>query len=561
MSEIPKERASLRSATVGKEASIREDTPTLAGVFSGIGGLEHGLALGQRLKLEWMCEIWEPARAVLTSHFQDVTLESDVRQLARLPESDYLCAGFPCTDLSPAGLTAGLGGSKSGLIMTALNLIEKSNSRPNLIIENVPNMLSLQKGYAMRIITEKLEGLGYKWAYRVVDTRFTGLPQRRLRVILLAMQDDCPQDRLFSEDAGAPDEPEYYEGSSFGFYWTEGRGGLGWAIDAIPTLKGGSTIGIASAPAIWNPNRRRGQRIVTPSIADGERLQGFAPGWTTDAQTVGEHDHRWKLIGNAVPVPVADWLGEQLTAKSRHWEPQELTPLIRDGSWPASAWFDGRNSWVANVSAWPRREPYQHLATFIDFEAAIPLSHRATLGFLRRLDHSNLRVDPNFLKSLEDHLRAVRSATPRSTVQKFRPSVQAKANANTTRPRNATVRVVKESPEVRLRKELHRRGMRYRLHSKLDGSNANRISISFRKAKVAVEVKRCRQNLCPDHWDSNGSDSERWIMQAISRQRRDSLVEASLRDAGWKLLVVWEHDDTTLAAKRVERLVRSRSQP
>ena len=77
-----------------------------------------------------------------------------------------------------------------------------------------------------------------------------------------------------------------------GFYWTEGVRGLGWAPDAIPTLKNGSTIGIASPPAILLP----WGEVMTPDIRDAERLQGFAEDWTLPAESVSlDLRLRWSL--------------------------------------------------------------------------------------------------------------------------------------------------------------------------------------------------------------------------------------------------------------------------
>src|SRR5207249_4279742 len=91
---------------------------------------------------------------------------------------------------------------------------------------------------------------------------------------------------------------------------TEGTKGLGWGIDVVPTLKGGSTLGIPSPPAILMPDGR----IVTPDIRDAERLQGFTADWTSCAVDNPEKRNgpRWKLVGNAVSVPVAEWLGRRL---------------------------------------------------------------------------------------------------------------------------------------------------------------------------------------------------------------------------------------------------------
>ena len=125
----------------------------------------------------------------------------------------------------------------------ALRLTATSGRRPAwLMIENVPNMLTLDRGRAMAYLVSEIEALGYRWAYRVVDSRFTGVPQPRRRVILLASAAEDPRNVLFADDSGQWPETDL-KADAFGFYWTGGKSGLGWAQDAVPTLKGGSTVG------------------------------------------------------------------------------------------------------------------------------------------------------------------------------------------------------------------------------------------------------------------------------------------------------------------------------
>ncbi len=133
-------------------------------------------------------------------------------------------------------------------------------------------MLVLDSGNAMKYLIGELEGLKYRWAYRLVDSRFTGVPQRRQRVLLVASRHDDPRAVLFPDDAGAPDDA-WFRTDAYGFYWTEGLRGLGWAKDALITLKGGSALGIPSPPAAWVKDRQPGQAIVTPGISDAEYLQ------------------------------------------------------------------------------------------------------------------------------------------------------------------------------------------------------------------------------------------------------------------------------------------------
>jgi len=374
---------------------------TVASLFAGVGGIDLGLqAAGW--ETVFVSESWRPARCVLAERFPGVATDGDVRELAAIPDTDVVAAGFPCTDLSQAGSMEGIAGENSSLVRQVFRLLSSSEAEW-VVLENVPNMLVLHGGAAIREIVDSLETLGYRWAYRTVDTRFTGLPQRRRRVLVVASRSRRPQDVLLADDAG-PRSADDFDDRAYGFYWTEGRGGLGWVRDAIPTLKGGSTIGLPSAPAVYLPGRPQGRRIVMPVIADGERLQGFPAGWTAAAARSGERDHRWKLVGNAVPVPVARWLGRRLADPGDHHDERHGGRLDRQGRWPAAAWGGSDGAWVSAVSEWPVHESYVHLRDLLDADAATPLSHRAATGFRSRLEASGRSVDEAFRRDLTIHI-------------------------------------------------------------------------------------------------------------------------------------------------------------
>lgn len=386
----------------------------IAGLFAGIGGIELGFqrALGHDVETLMFCEAWEPAQQVLQAHFPDVTVHPDVRTLTDLPDgTNVVTAGFPCTDLSQAGRTAGITGLQSGLIKHVFEVLgdikDTGRTLPTLLVENVPNMLQLNKGYAMTYLVQEIERLGYRWAYRVVDSRFTGVPQRRRRVILLASVEMDPRDVLFADDAGERAVDDLAD-DAFGFYWTEGRGGLGWAQDAVPTLKGGSTIGIPSPPAVWLPNGGDGERFVKPSINDAEAMQGFDRGWTnveglSERRRVGT---RWKMVGNAVTVGVSKWVAGRM---AKPGTPNvKYSPWVHTGkSWPTAAWGENGNRWTAPVSEFPVHDDYQHLYDMLSPAEVEPLTERATRGFLNRLTQGNLGRHPGFRDDVADHLKIV----------------------------------------------------------------------------------------------------------------------------------------------------------
>lgn len=370
----------------------------VAGLFAGIGGMELGIGRsGHEAAL--LCEIDPGASAVLERRFPGVRHEADIRSLRVLPaDVTLLTAGFPCQDLSQAGRTAGISGARSGLVAEVFRLLERRRV-PWVLLENVSFMLQLDRGRAMELVVRELERLGYAWAYRVVDTRSFGLPQRRQRVFLLASRVGDPREVLFADEAGLPPPLTREDGYACGFYWTEGIRGLGWAVNAVPTLKGGSTVGVPSPPAIWMPSGA----VVTPSVRDAERLQGFEMDWTKPAEKVARPSLRWKLVGNAVSVPVAAWLGRRLREPGSPTV-QSGRALTAKSLWPRAAWNVGEGRFVAEISAWPLNLPIPLLHEFV--RELQPLSYRAAAGFLARTRKSTLHFHPAFLPAVAEHLRS-----------------------------------------------------------------------------------------------------------------------------------------------------------
>lgn len=369
----------------------------VSGLYGGIGGFELGFQQsGHRTIL--MSEIDPDARKVIRHRFGEVALNTDIVKLGALPqETEIVTAGFPCQDLSMAGKKQGLDGEKSQVVDAMFRLLE-ARRVPWVVVENVYFMLHLAQGAAMEYLLSRLERMGYRWASRVVDSRAFGVPQRRRRVYIVASLDGDPRDVLLADDTAGRSWPVVDMGRPIGFYWTEGRSGHGLTSDAVPPLKTGSGVGIPSPPAVLLPSGR----VVTPPIEALERFQGFPSRWTSALRNDRHGRSRWRLVGNAVSVPVAEWIGRRLVTQGSY-DSSNDTPFADGRPWPRAAWYMGETRMVANVSEYPLAKRRGRLSAFATEEWP-ELSRRALAGFVRRAHEGSLRYPGGFLGALEANL-------------------------------------------------------------------------------------------------------------------------------------------------------------
>jgi len=109
-----------------------------------------------------------------------------------------------------------------------------------------------------------------------------------------------------------------------------------------------------------------------------------------------------------------------------------------------------------------------------------------------------------------------------------------------------------------LRRELHSRGLRFRVQRRGVEGLRRTVDIVFDPSKAAVDVRGCFWHGCPDHAVPPKSNATWWLEKLAANRRRDEETEAVMVAAGWAYVVVWEHDDPSIAADRIEALVRER---
>lgn len=138
--------------------------------------------------------------------------------------------------------------------------------------------------------------------------------------------------------------------------------------------------------------------------------------------------------------------------------------------------------------------------------------------------------------------RAKRKATPPAS------SADALARMRNVRQRDT-------GPEIALRRELYRIGMRYRLHRPVVPGVRRRPDIVFGRKRIAVFVDGCFWHRCPEHRTEARENSEFWRTKLADNWRRDRDTDRRLVRAGWQVHRVWEHEDPRAAAARIVHFV------
>ena len=177
-------------------------------LFAGIGGFDEGLRQAG-MESSWQVEKEPFCLKVLKTRFPERRTSG---RYSYLPWVDLICAGVPCQDWSVAGKRAGLSGTRSSLVYQFARILYEL--RPTwFLFENVPGLLSSNDGRdfaeVLRLFMVKC-GYGIQW--RVLDSQFFGVAQRRRRLFIVGrFGKPCPPEILFEPEGGPGDSPQSAE--------------------------------------------------------------------------------------------------------------------------------------------------------------------------------------------------------------------------------------------------------------------------------------------------------------------------------------------------------------
>lgn len=158
--------------------------------FTGVAGFDLGLDRAG-MKCVGQIEIDKHCRSVLRYHYPNIKRYGNIENVEteELESVELISGGFPCQDLSVAGKRKGLAGSRSGLFFEFARIVSELKPRW-FVLENVPGLLSSQEGRDFAIILRWLEKCGYLQAWRIFDSQYFRVAQRRRRVFIVGSLGD-----------------------------------------------------------------------------------------------------------------------------------------------------------------------------------------------------------------------------------------------------------------------------------------------------------------------------------------------------------------------------------
>jgi DNA (cytosine-5-)-methyltransferase len=183
-------------------------------LFAGIGGFRNAFnILGKDLNIPMDCvgysEIDHYANKTYSSNYDispneivlgDITVfTSNKENIENLPSFDILTGGFPCQSFSMMGKQKGFNDIRGNVFFNIIDIL-KIKKPKFVLLENVKNLLTHDKGNTIKVIQNEIKSIGYKhFYYNVFNTEKFGLAQKRNRIFIFATTEEVPNDFLFNE--------------------------------------------------------------------------------------------------------------------------------------------------------------------------------------------------------------------------------------------------------------------------------------------------------------------------------------------------------------------------
>lgn len=177
-------------------------------LFSGAGGLDLGLKQAG-LDIIWANDLYADAVETYKKNIGDHIILEDISKISSedIPECDVIVGGFPCQGFSQANMKRKADDPRNKLYLEMIRII--SDKKPKYFIaENVRGILSLDKGKVIDQIVSDFNELNYNVSYSLLNCADYGVPQKRMRVIILGIRKDIPNDLVFPPEKTHSEKPD-----------------------------------------------------------------------------------------------------------------------------------------------------------------------------------------------------------------------------------------------------------------------------------------------------------------------------------------------------------------
>lgn len=166
---------------------IKKAKYKVVSLFAGIGGMDLGFDYAG-FDVIWANDFDKYAVATYKRNINDNILLGDIRDVkGNIPKHDVLIGGFPCQPFSTLGKLKGFEDESRGTLFFEIKEILLKNSTKVVVLENVKNIINHNKGATFTQILKELDEIGYDCFYQVLNSQDYGVPQRRNRVFLIAL--------------------------------------------------------------------------------------------------------------------------------------------------------------------------------------------------------------------------------------------------------------------------------------------------------------------------------------------------------------------------------------
>jgi DNA (cytosine-5)-methyltransferase 1 len=319
-----------------KRTTKKSEKFKLNSFFAGIGGFDLGFERAG-ITPTFHCEVNNFCTHVLRRHWPKTPCVHDILKLTaeEIPDADIWSGGFPCQDVSVARGwlgRAGLKGKNTGLFYPFAELVRQKLPKV-VLMENVSGLLNSHDGRDFAVIMKTFQQMGYGVAWRIFNTRYFGAPQSRPRVYICAWRGSATRAVNALYESGMTKLPE---NARLGFL----RQTFSELTDAhvpevafcLAATSGRHTGTDWSRTYIaYNDEVRR----LTPT--ECERLQGFPESWTLPHEDFHLSEDaidtlRYHAIGNAVSVPVVEWVANRIKAELKATAEEEIADQTADAA-------------------------------------------------------------------------------------------------------------------------------------------------------------------------------------------------------------------------------------